>query len=46
LTILFTHYGRDIKLDELCDALAADYFKWLREDQGLAEVSINCGCRP
>lgn len=41
---LRTHYGRDVRLDELTDDLAADHFAWLR-DQGLSAVSINSAHR-
>ncbi len=42
---LYRHYGRDILLTELTDALAADHLSWLRRDQELEPVSINTNHR-
>lgn len=38
---LFVHYGRDIMLSELDDALAADHLAWLKHEQKLQAVSVN-----
>jgi integrase len=42
---LYSHYGRDIQLSELDDALAADHLAWLKQNQKLAHCSINNGHR-
>lgn len=38
---LHAHYGRDITLAELDDALVTDHFAWLKRDQRLRATSIN-----
>ncbi|MHB8864466.1 MAG: tyrosine-type recombinase/integrase [Pirellulaceae bacterium] len=39
------HYGRDILLSELTDALAAEHFVWLRATRGMKATTINNGHR-
>ena len=36
----FVQLGRDVRIDELTDSLAADHFRWLRE-RGLSNCTIN-----